>query len=254
MKACVLASGSKGNVTYIASSTTKILVDLGTTSLYAEKALKDINVHPGDITSIIISHTHSDHVNGLKVFLKKYPATLFLSQKMYNELSKIFKIENYEIIDDDFKIGDIEIEVIKTSHDSDDSNAYIFKNGESSIVYMTDTGYINQKNHKKLLNKDLYIFESNHDIKKLMDGPYPYYLKQRILSDKGHLSNEDSAYYLSKFIGDKTKMIILYHLSEQNNEPEIALNTLKTTLKENNLEFNNIILSSQTKRTDVVEV
>lgn len=254
MKTCVLASGSKGNASYVSSSTTQILVDLGPTSLYVEKKLKEIEVNPNKLDGIIISHTHSDHINGLKVFLKKYPVTLFLTEKMYEDLKKIFPIQNYQIIDDNFKIGDIDVEVIKTSHDASDSNGYIFNNNGKSIVYITDTGYINQKNYKKLMNKNVYLFESNHDIKMLMDGNYPYYLKQRILGDRGHLSNKDSSYYLSKFIGKETKKIVLSHLSEENNKPDIAIKTLKDTLKENDINFDNIEVATQNDRTEVIEV
>lgn len=254
MKTCVLASGSKGNASYVSSSTTQILVDLGPTSLYVEKKLKEIEVNPDKLDGIIISHTHSDHINGLKVFLKKYPVTLFLTEKMYEDLKKLFPIKNYQIIDDNFKIGDIDVEVIKTSHDASDSNGYIFNNNGKSIVYITDTGYINQKNYKKLMNKNVYLFESNHDIKMLMDGNYPYYLKQRILGDRGHLSNKDSSYYLSKFIGKETKKIVLSHLSEENNKPDIAIKTLKDTLKENDINFDDIEVATQNDRTEVIEI
>ena len=111
MKACVLASGSKGNVSYVASSTTQILVDLGTTSSYAEKRLLEIGVDPKDISAIVISHTHSDHINGLKVFIKKYNPTLFVSEKMYQDLKIMFPISNYEIIDGNFSIGDITVKI-----------------------------------------------------------------------------------------------------------------------------------------------
>ena len=254
MIVCTLASGSKGNSTYVASSTTRLLLDLGTTSMYVEKKLKEINVDPSTITGIIISHTHSDHINGLKVFIKKYNPTLFLSEKMLKDLNAIFPITNYVLIDDDFMIGDINVSIIKTSHDASDSNGYILESDNKSVVYVTDTGYINQKNHKKLTNKNVYVFESNYDVEMLMHGKYPYYLQQRILSDKGHLSNNDSAYYLSKFIGDNTKKIILAHLSQENNNPDIALNTLKDRLKEENINFNNIEISSQDKRTELVEI
>lgn len=254
MIVCTLASGSKGNTTYIASSSTQILVDLGPTCLYVEKKLKEIEVNPYDISAIIISHTHVDHINGLKAFLKKYNPTLFVTQKMYDDLNKLFPISNYVLIEDDFCVGDINVSVIKTSHDASDSNGYIFENNGKSIVYVTDTGYINQKHHKKLTNKNIYLFESNHDIKMLMEGKYPYHLKQRILGDKGHLSNKDSAYYLSKFIGKDTKKIVLSHLSHENNTPDIALSTLRNTLKENNILFDNIIVATQDDRTEVMEV
>ena len=110
---------------------------------------------------------------------------------------------------------------------------YIFEEDGHSLVYITDTGYINAKNHQKLSNKNMYILESNHDIDMLMNNPkYPYHLKQRILGDKGHLSNKDCSYYLSKFISENTKCIILAHLSEHNNTPSLALEELKKTLKE----------------------
>ena len=254
MKACILATGSKGNSTYIASSSTHILIDLGTTSLYVEKQLKSANIDPKLIEAIVLTHTHIDHVNGIRVFMKKYHPTLYLTEKMYRELKNEFEIEKYKIIDSDFDINDIHFRVFKTSHDAPDSNGYVIENNNRSIVYITDTGYINQKNHSLLKNKNLYRMESNHDIKMLMDGKYPYQLKQRILGDKGHLSNKDSAFYLSKFIGKDTKTVVLIHLSHDNNVPNIALNTLKEELKNNEIDFSNILISSQVERTDVIEV
>ena len=254
MKCCVLASGSKGNCTYIEYNNTKILIDLGTTSLYAEKKLKDIDVDPKDIKAIIITHTHVDHINGLKVFIKKYNPKIYLSEIMHKELKNDIILNNYEYIDGDFTIDDLKINVIKTSHDTEDSNGYIVESSDSSIVYITDTGYINQKNFKKLINKNVYIFESNHDVEMLMNGRYPYNIKQRILGDKGHLSNKDAGYYLSKLIGDNTKQVILAHISHDNNTDEIALKTVKEELKTNEIEFDNIIIAHQEFRTDLIEV
>lgn len=254
MKACVLATGSKGNSTYIASSNAQILIDLGTTSLYVEKQLKSADINPKDIKAIVLTHTHVDHINGIRVFAKKYNPTIYLTEKMYNELHNILEFSNYYIINGDFDIEDIHFTVFKTSHDAEDSNGYVIENNNRSIVYITDTGYVNQKNHKILKNKNLYIMESNHDVKMLMNGHYPYHIKQRILGDKGHLSNKDSSFYLSKFIGNDTKTVILIHLSHDNNDPDVALKTLQDELTKNELSFNNIIISSQTERTDLIEV
>lgn len=255
MKLSVLASGSKGNSSYIETNQVRILVDLGTSSLYVEKELKKLGVDPNQINGIFITHTHVDHISGLKVFLKKYHTTVFLSQSMYEEISKQFPIRDYMILEDEiFQLEDLTIEIFKTSHDVEDSNGYIFESHGKSIAYITDTGYINRKNHKKLKDLSFYVMESNHDIQLLMDGKYPYYLKQRILGDRGHLSNKDSANYLSSFIGNDTEGIILIHLSQDNNKPEIALETLQETLQKHEQTINQIIISSQNESTGLIEV
>lgn len=254
MKMSVLASGSKGNSTFIATKNTHILVDLGTSSLYVEKKLKEIDIEPNTIDAIVLTHAHVDHIGGIRVFIKKYNPKLYLTEKMLKEIVQTFEVNNYEIIVGDFSINDIDINVFKTSHDSDDSNGYVISNNNRSLVYITDTGYINQKYSKLLKNRNLYIMESNHDVKMLMEGNYPYHIKQRILGDKGHLSNKDSAYYLSNYVGDDTKTIVLIHLSHDNNDPEIALNNLKETLSINNKVVNNILISEQSERTELIEV
>ena len=246
MKISVLASGSKGNCTYIASNNTKILIDVGMTNLYIEKKLILLGVNPNDINFIFITHTHTDHIAGLKVFLKKHHPKVFLTQDMYNELYDV--LNDYEILEDKILLNDLEIDYFKTSHDTD-SVGYIIKNNDKEVVYVTDTGYINVKNLKKINNKDLYIFESNHDIEMLMNNPnYPYQIKQRILGDKGHLSNNQCHEYLKKIIGNKTKYIVLAHLSEQNNNPDIALNNLS------DIENIKIMIAKQNESTELIEV
>lgn len=252
MKICVLASGSKGNSSYIETDKTKSLVDLGMSAGYIAKSLKSIGVDPSEIQRVFITHAHTDHVAGLKVFLKKYHPVVYLTKKMEDELG--IEIEDKVYIDDNTSIDDLDVTVIKTSHDAADSNGYVFSSGGKSIVYITDTGYIHVKNFEKLKNKSLYVFESNHDVRLLREGKYPYYLQQRILSDKGHLSNKDSAYYLSNFIGDKTEQIILIHLSEENNRPEVALKTLLDTLEKKGVRVPNIEIAMQRESTELIEL
>ncbi|MFV0249841.1 MAG: MBL fold metallo-hydrolase [Bacilli bacterium] len=254
LKISVLSSGSKGNATFVASPTTNILIDLGTSSLYTEKSLKELEVDPKEINGIIITHLHTDHINGLAVFIKKYNTKVYLTQKMFQELILSVNLNNFEIIQDEFIIGDIFITALKTSHDVTDSNGYIIEYGDKSIVYITDTGYIHEKYHLKLENRSMYIMESNHDINLLMNGEKPYPTKQRVLGDVGHLSNLDSANYLSKFIGKDTKNIVLAHLSEKDNDPEIALNNLISTLTKNNKEVVNIIVAKQNIKTEMIEI
>lgn len=250
MRVCVLASGSKGNCCYIETDKTKILIDIGLNSLTTEKKLKEINIDSDEIEGIFITHTHKDHVEGLRVFNKKHKAKAYLTEIMYKELNQ--ELKNYEFITDKTIIKDIAVTAIKTSHDAEDSNGYIIENKNKEIVYITDTGYINIKNHKLLKNKNMYILESNHDVEMLMNNPnYPYHIKQRILGDKGHLSNKDSSYYLKKFIGDNTKHIILAHLSEHNNTDELALQTLNKTIENNNID---IRIAHQETKTELIEV
>lgn len=250
MRTCVLASGSKGNCCYIETNETKILIDMGLNCVNTVKRLNEINVEPNEIDAIFITHTHTDHTEGLKVFTKKYNTKVYLTEKMYDELKD--NVQDYEIIGKETYINDTKIISIKTSHDTNDSNGYIIENDDKSLVYITDTGYINIKNHKLLKNREIYILESNHDIDKLMNNPkYPYHIKQRILGDKGHLSNKDSAYYLKKFIGENTKYIVLAHLSEENNTEELALETLNKTLEQTNQE---ILIAQQNNITRLIEV
>lgn len=250
----VLASGSKGNVTYITSGTTQILVDIGITTRNLEQKLTEIEVKPNQINGILLTHTHSDHIQGLKSFIKKYPVKIYLSSKMYNEISKTIQLFNYEIIENECEIDNILVKVIKLSHDTDDSNGYILEANNNSLVYITDTGYIHKRNYELLKNKNAYIIESNHDINLLMNGRYPYHIKQRILGDRGHLSNIDCANYLTKFVGDKTKCIILIHLSDENNNPDIAIETVETQLKKGDITIDKLIVSEQTKRTEMISL
>ena len=144
---------------------------------------------------------------------------------------------------------------INLSHDVKDIKGYIIEEDNSSVVYITDTGYINELYFDHIKNKNIYFFESNHDIEKLMNNTnYPHNTKIRILGDKGHLSNKDSAYYLSKIIGDKTKYIVLSHLSEQNNTEELALNCLNKSLKEKTNFDPIVLMARQDQITDILEV
>ena len=255
MKVCVLSSGSKGNSTLVITDKVKILIDLGTTTSYVEATLNNLNVDVKEISHILITHSHVDHIKGLKVFIKRYNPVILVTEDMKNVLEKElgnFRYEYYE--DKKAIIGDLTVNVIKTSHDAEESIGFVLTNNNSSMVYITDTGYINQKYFKILSNNNLYVLESNHDIKMLMDGPYPYYLQQRVRGDKGHLSNKQASDYLCKFIGDNTKKIVFAHISEHNNSYEKVIETFNEELSKNDMKFDDVLIAKQNEATEVIEV
>ncbi len=255
MKVSVLSSGSKGNCTLIEEGDTRILVDLGVTKSYVESRLRELQVEPEEINAILITHTHVDHIQGLKFFLKKYKTTLYVNKIIYKILREQLEDFSYKIYEESsFDIDDLNIKVIKTSHDVKGSVGFIIKGKKESIVYITDTGYINNKYFELLKNHNLYVIESNHDVEMLMNGKYPFNLKKRILGNKGHLSNCDTAYYLSEFIGPRTTTVILAHVSLDNNTYEVALETVKQILASKNIKVNKYIVAKQKERTELIEV
>lgn len=251
MKVCVLASGSEGNSTFVSTENHKILIDIGKNVKYITDRLKEIEEQPENIDAIIISHTHNDHVAALERFVKKYHPKVYLTEKMFFDLKNIETYDNILTYDDSIYLDNLKITSIKTSHDVSDSRNFILEEPDMSVVYLTDTGYLNRKYFEILKNRDYYLFESNHDVAMLMNGPYPKWLKTRVLGTSGHLSNKDASFYLSKLIGEKTKKIVLMHLSHKNNTEEKALKMINSTFKEYNIEFQNICCAKQNEITRV---
>ena len=251
MKFKVLASGSKGNCTVIISDEAKIIIDMGISYQTLKKSLEEDSLSLNDFTGILITHCHKDHTNGLASLVKHTRLKVYIPIKMYDSLKELISRDDCIFIEDNFKINDLKIELIHTSHDAPVSVGYIIENNNKSLVYVTDTGYINRKYLTKMLKKECYIIESNHDEKMLMDGPYPRFLKERVISDKGHLSNTTTAKYLQKIIGNNTKMIVLAHLSETNNTEELAYNTTKELLSDKSIE---ILVARQHEATAIIEV
>jgi len=253
MKVKVIASGSKGNCTLVMCGDTKVLIDIGISLSYLENSLANMGINTKDLDGILITHTHSDHVKGLLQIVKKYKLKIFSSIELAYDLSKIIPIDNIVIVDKDFMIGDVQVTMIETSHDVT-SYGFLIKYHDKELVYITDTGYINKKHYRTTSNKDIYIIEANHDEEMLMNGPYPYHLKQRVIGDKGHLSNRYTGKYLNKVIGENTKYIVLAHISENNNTYDLALEQVIEEMQESNYDFDTIVIAHQNEETDLVEV
>lgn len=235
MKMHVIASGSKGNASIIYNDETVILVDMGITRIRLSEGLKEINKSIKDINYVFFTHEHSDHIKGAQYL----PTKLF-----YSRAGTLPLIEDHELeLFKEYYFNSIKIITLLTSHDATSPCGFLFKDKENSIVYLTDSGYIPDVTLKAIMNKDYYFIESNHDVEMLINSSRPEVLKKRILSDLGHLSNEQSAHYMTLLVGDKTKGIMLAHLSEECNTPEKAIETYRNIFDEEGLSLRNIKLS-----------
>lgn len=254
MRVSVLSSGSKGNVTYLETKNKKFLLDAGRNYKYISDALKNIDVDIKTIDYVIISHEHNDHISALKTLVSKTEATVIITEKMLYAIEDLNDYPHILMCEDEIDLEGVKITSFKSSHDAVDSRNFVIEEDGVKIGYITDTGYINTKNFKYLKNLDVYLFESNHDIELLQHGPYPAWLKKRVLGDDGHLSNKAAAFYLTKLVGDKTKEIVLIHLSETNNLEDIALETINNTFLEYGIDFHNIVCARQNEVLKVIEV
>ena len=234
-KACQLFSGSSGNSIFIADRDTKFLVDAGVSAKRLEIALNSIGEDARELSAIFITHEHTDHVSGLRVLASRYGIPVFAGEKVMSRLYRDDKVNEKiptEIAVDGMEIGGVEIIPIELSHDSVQCLGYRFNLRNSrSVAICTDTGYITPDAKVKLPGSDLVFLESNHEIKMLENGPYPYHLKQRILSMKGHLSNAACAEFASELVKSGTTRINLSHLSLENNLPELARLATKSALE-----------------------
>ena len=246
MEIFILGSGSKGNSTIVKTGNITILIDVGFSFKELVNRMEKVNVYPKDIDYVFITHDHSDHIYGLKVLLHRLNAKVYIDKCIINSFEYLKNEENVvELSDETIIEGNILIKSIPTSHDATSSCGYLIDDGIDSMVIITDTGYINEKNFIYLKNKKYYLLESNHDVMKLRNGRYPIKLQDRILSSVGHLSNEMSAFYASKMVGPDTKKIVLCHLSEENNTPELALEAYKRVFNDYGIKFDSIEVSSQ---------
>lgn len=234
MRFVSIASGSSGNCVYAGTENTHLLIDAGISAKRIEKGLFEVGLKPGEVSGICITHEHSDHVKGLGVLARKYEIPVFGTAPTLKAIQNMKSLGEYpkELLhpimpDVDFTVGDIVIKPFHIDHDAADPVAYRIQAENKSIAIATDLGHFNQYTIDHLLDLDAVLIESNHDKRMLETGPYPYYLKRRILGDFGHLSNENAGRLLNYILNDRLKHILLGHLSQENNLPELAFETVR---------------------------
>lgn len=253
MKVKIITSGSKANCTLVVCNNTKILIDVGATTQYIVEELKKVDITPDELDAILITHTHSDHIRGLKTFIKKTKADVYITEELAPVIIKNVPATKIKLVEDSFKVNDVILKFFKLSHDVPCNGIYI-NDGNKELVYITDTGYVNKKYYGFLKNKDIYIMESNYNEKMLLNGPYPFILKQRILSDSGHMSNKYSGNLLTKLVGVNTKVVFLAHISENNNTYDLAKEEVVEELQKIDFDINKIIVTHQLQSLEMIEI
>ncbi|MDR0847302.1 MAG: MBL fold metallo-hydrolase [Lactobacillales bacterium] len=263
-KISVLASGSTGNAIYIESDSTRLLLDSGLSLKKLEEALSEIGRLASQLDAVLISHEHGDHILGVGVLHRKHKTPIYgneatLTCAEFNKKVGKLADDALHFIDHDESvvIGDIEVNAFGTSHDSAKAQFYTFEHDGKKIACVTDTGYVSEKIEQVIKSSNVFLIESNHDVEMLLAGERPWSNKQRVLSDRGHLSNEDSAIVTARVIDENTHSVILAHLSRDNNLEDLALMNMNSYLADNRGDvFDNlqIIAAKPNAVTDLIEV
>lgn len=236
----ILASGSTGNALYVESDEHSFLVDAGFSGKQMEALFGQIDRDISKLSGLFVTHEHIDHIKGIGVLARKYKLPVYANEKTWRAMDRtvgtiptdqkfIFNMETVK------SFGSIEIESFGVSHDAAEPMFYVFHHSGKKLVIITDTGYVSDRMKGTISNADAFIFESNHDVQMLRMGRYPWNIKRRILSDVGHVSNEDAAIAMSDVIGDKTKKVFLAHLSLDNNMKDLARMSVSQTLQSQGL-------------------
>ncbi len=237
MRFCSLFSSSSGNCTFIGSAKTGILIDAGVSAKRLKEALLSREIDPSSLAGIFITHEHSDHIKGMRILASTWGIPVYATagtMKFLEENGHVTAKFPFEVIDGKgIETGDIFVKPFSTPHDSIESCGYqiTFSDGQKAAI-ATDTGYVSDEMRENIVGCNLVMLESNHDVGMLRNGPYPYYLKRRILSDRGHLSNESCAEFVKELVRTGTSRIFLGHLSDENNFPDLAFQTSLAALSE----------------------
>jgi len=233
MRVCNLASGSKGNCTYIESDTTRVLVDIGVTAKYVVDNLAELNIAPESVDAILVTHEHSDHIKGISTFARKYNTKIFcaeiLKECLINQLQGCKDL--ICCYSGEFEIGDLRIVPFPVSHDSVACFGYRVMDGDASVSLVTDLGFCPDSVFKVIKSSAVVYLEANYDPEMLFACHYPPFLKKRIMGNCGHLSNRDCALVAEKLAYSGTRQIVLSHISENSNTQFLAYTTVKDHLE-----------------------
>lgn len=234
---CPLFSGSSGNAVFVGTGKTRILIDAGLPGRTVENALQQLGVLPETLDAIVVTHEHSDHTKGVGILSRKYHLPVYANEPTFNAMAKYVgeiepKNRRFFETNEDFYIGDLDLMPFSIPHDAADPVGYRVYSGGRSAAVATDMGFLRKNVYQALNGTDVLLLESNHDPDLLMRNPrYSAYLKQRILSNHGHLSNESSARALLSLYETGVKQVLLGHLSSENNTPELAMETALAALE-----------------------
>ena len=238
MRIVTFASGSTGNCSLVSDGEANILIDAGISMRRTVSALKELGLSPQDLCGVLITHEHSDHISGLSMILKHHNISVYAPQELCEVLAAMKPELKSRLIaipvNEAFGLGGIEVKAFRTPHDSKFSVGYRFE-GSSVAAFATDTGSITDELVCRIEGARLALIEANHDLEMLLSGPYPYILKRRILSENGHLSNEDCAKLALHLAKSGAWDIIVGHLSRENNTPQLAFNTVSAGLTGENV-------------------
>ncbi|NBJ91601.1 MBL fold metallo-hydrolase [Parablautia muri] len=234
MRICSIASGSSGNCIYVGSDATHLLVDVGISGKRTEAGLRELGLTMRDIDGILITHEHADHIAGLGVLGRKYEVPVYATKGTIEAIKKCTSVGKIpeELFcpikaDEKIIIKDLSCNPMRISHDAAEPVAYRISHGRKRVGIVTDLGNYNDYTVESLKGMDALLLEANHDVNMLQVGPYPYYLKQRILGDRGHLSNERAGQLLCDLLHEKLQAVVLGHLSKENNLPELAYEAVR---------------------------
>lgn len=260
----VLASGSRGNSAVVESASTRILVDAGLSGRETFKRLKAVGHDPRALSAIVITHEHSDHVNGLFTLAKKLKIPVYMtgathqawSRALRDSLGERPELAQLELFSSGrrFQVGDIEVFPFTIPHDAADPVGFTFKAEGFKIAFATDLGYVPASICEHLRRCDVLLLESNHDVEMLRTGPYPWSVKQRVMSRVGHLSNTALAQFLANQYDRYASHIVLAHLSEQNNHPEVARREAEVALGGGSLLHNRVMLAAQSAPSERIRL